>query len=130
LEDIGQVALEHVIGELVASQFAGQLHGNTVIGKAVVLEADLGIRLERRKVGTDADSAIDNFVVLDQDVGGFLEAECHAGCPVGVGYTVIAGNSTLHVHEVNTHRVIVELVVLDDVVVGEHEVDGVTAAAA
>src|SRR6185369_13730373 len=128
--NLGQVALERVAEHVVAAGLAVEQDADAVVGEAVAADLDGAVGLEGREVGSDADAAIDDLVVLDQGAGSFLEADAHAGGPGGVRNHVVADGAALGVHEVHADGVVVELVALDDVVVGEHEVDGVAAAPA
>jgi hypothetical protein len=96
----------------------------------LLLYPDLAVGLEGRQVGTDADGAVDDLVALDHGVARLLEADRHAGGAGGMGDQVVAHRAALGVHEIHADRVVVEAVALDDVVVGEHEVDRVAAALA
>jgi hypothetical protein len=48
--------------------------------------------------------------------------------PVACEIRLLRSAAALGVHEVHADRVVVEAVAFDEVVVGEHEVDGVAAA--
>jgi hypothetical protein len=61
--NLSQIALENIVEHVVAAGFAVEQDTGTVVGKAVVADFDGAVWLERRKVGTDADAAIDDFIV-------------------------------------------------------------------
>src|SRR6185369_10037599 len=76
---LGQVALEAVAEHIVAAGLAVEQDADAVVGEAVAANLDGGVGLEGRQVGTDADAAVDDLVVLDQGARSFLEADAHAG---------------------------------------------------
>ncbi|EXI67858.1 MAG: hypothetical protein AW07_04468 [Candidatus Accumulibacter sp. SK-11] len=123
-----QVALEDVALDQGAFLVGEEADADTVVGNAVAADADRAVGLEGRHVETDADRAVDDLVALDDDIGRLLEADRHAGRPVGTREEVVADGAAAGVHDVDADRVVVEAVALDQVVAGEHEVDRVATA--
>ena len=128
--DVGQVAFKDIVGHVVMTGFTIEKDADTVIGKTVAANLNRAVRLKGRQIGTDTNAAVNNLIVFNDGAGGFLEAYAHSGCAGGVRDNVVTRDTTLGVHEIDAYCVIVKGISLNDVVIGKHEMDGITATAA
>ena len=128
--NMGEIPLEHIVGDDVAGALVVEQHADAVVGDAVAADPYFAVGLVGRQVGGDAGGAIDDVVVLHHRVARFLEADAHAGGAGGVRDDVVAEGDAFRVHDVDTHGIVVIAVALHQVGLGEHEVHGVAAAPA